>query len=367
MEEIEGMTIVKNNEISAKLLITKLIEWFKFIKTKWVLISCFALIGGAFGLIYAIFQKPVFTAATSFVLIDSEKSTGLGQYAGIASMIGVDVGSSEGGVFAGDNILDLYKSRRMIVTTLLTNVKYNGKDQLLIDLYMDFNGLKEKWADNPLLKNIQFKSIKAEDFDLEKTGLTRLQDSILGTVVSNINKKYLNVDKPDKKLNTIIVEVNAPNEFFAKAFDEQIVKNVSDFYIQTKTKKSVDNITILQKKTDSVRNVMNGSIFTSAAVNDATPNLNVTRQIQRVVPIQKSQFNVETNKSILTELVKNLELSKMSLMKEAPLIQIIDRPVFPLEKQKTGKLRGIILGSFMGAFLTAIIIILKKIFSNIMN
>ncbi|MGY0038978.1 hypothetical protein [Pedobacter sp. NJ-S-72] len=112
----------------------------------------------------------------------------------------------------------------------------------------------------------------------------------MGTIVIDINRNYLSVIKPDKKLSIIKAEVRAKDEFFAKSFDEQIVKNVNDFYVLTKTKKSVDNIAIMQHKVDSVQRVLNGYIYTAAAVADATPNLNITRQVQRIVPIQRSQF-----------------------------------------------------------------------------
>ena len=39
-----------------------------------------------------------------------------------------------------------------------------------------------------------------------------------------------------------------------KAFNDNIVKNVNDFYIQTKTKIEFQNVQILQHQTDSVRN-----------------------------------------------------------------------------------------------------------------
>ena len=78
--------------------------------------------------------------------------------------------------------------------------------------------------------------------------------------------------------------------------------------------------------------------------------------------MQRSQFNAETNKSILSELVKNLEMSKISLRKETPLIQVVDRPIFPLEKDRFGKVKGLVLGIFLFGTFTIISLLISKAF-----
>ncbi len=348
------------DEISLKELILKIQEWWKYLLSKWIIILIVGLLGGAIGLWYAILQKPVYTATTTFVLESGDGGGGsLGQYAGIAAMAGIDIGGGGGGIFQGDNIIELYKSRTMIQKTLLSEIDVNGKRQLLIDQYIDFNQLRQAWAEKPELADIQFKrNLKP---------FTRIQDSIVGMMVNDINKNYLIVAKLDKKLSIINVEVKANDEVFAKVFNEQIVKNVNDFYVQTKTKKALENVAILQQKVDSVGAVMNDAIYTAAAVSDATPNLNMTRQVQRAAPMQSSQFTAETNKAILGELVKNLEMSKMSLLKETPLIQVVDEPVFPLDKEGFGKRRGVIFGGLMGGFLIVTLLLAKKYFNEIMK
>lgn len=350
----------QDDEISLKELILKLREWYRYLLSKWVIILIVGTIGAVLGFAYASSNKPVYAAACTFVLEEGGSAGGIGQYAGIASMVGIDLGGGGGGIFQGDNIIELYKSRSMIVKTLLSEVEIDKKKQLLIDRYIDFNELRKAWSKKAELKDIQFNLKSGESF-------TRIQDSVISSIAADINKNYLNVGKLDKKLSIIKVEVKAKDEPFAKCFNNEIVKNVNDFYVQTKTKKSLDNVAILQQKTDSVRAVMNGAVYTAVAVSDATPNLNPTRQVQRVVPMQRAQISVETNKTILGELVKNLELAKMSLRQETPLIQVIDQPVFPLAKEKFGKAKGIILGGVISGFLVVLILLIRKIFKGIMT
>lgn len=351
-----------DKNISLKDVIIALGKLSRYLWSKWLLILICGLSGGAIGLACSLLIKPVYTASTSFVLEEDKSSPGAGglsSLAGLASVAGLDLGLGGGGsIFQGDNILELYKSRTMIEKTLLTEIEYKGRKQLLVDRYIDFKNLRKKWSD-PDLQNIRF--------TVDRSKFTRLQDSVLGKISSDINENLLNVTKPDKKLTIIRVDMSAKDEFFAAAFNNGIVKNVNDFYVQTRTKKSFQNVQIMQRKTDSVRAVMNGAIFNAASIADATPNLNPTRSIQRAAPVQRSQFSLETNKAILAELIKNLELSKISLVKETPLIQVIDQPVMPLERDRLGKAIGIILGGLIAGILVVLYLIIRLFLKKVIN
>ena len=76
---------------------------------------------------------------------------------------------------------------------------------------------------------------------------------------------------------------------------------------------------------------------------------------------------MQANTAILIELVKQTELAKVTLRKETPLIQIIDHPIFPLKREKTGKLKGLIIGGFVFSFLIVFMLIIKKVFKKIMS
>ena len=293
-----------NDEISLKELILKLKDWFHYLLNKWKTILIAGILGGILGFTYAYFKKPVYTAETTFVLEEGDSGGGgLGAYAGLASMAGIDLGGGGNGIFQGDNILQLYKSRRMIQETLLSPDTFNNNAQLLIDHYITFNKLKEAWGKKPQLANISFQS--------KPSSLTRLQDSVITQVVNDINKNYLVVAKPDKKLSIISVKVNAKDEAFAKAFADRIVKTVNDFYVNTKTKKSAENLAILQFQADSIKRVLNYSISGVAAAVDANPNSNPAFQTLRV-PSQKKQLDVQVNAKAYEEILKNLEIAKFS-------------------------------------------------------
>lgn len=351
----ESYSNTADDEISLKELFLKIKEWMAYLwSKKWTIIIA-GIIGGALGLAYSLIKKPTYTATTTFVLESGEKGGGLGAYAGLAAMAGIDLGGGGGGIFQGDNILELYKSRSMIEKALLDTVDIDGKKISLIDHYVAVNKLREKWNQKPETKDVVFNAIP-----------NRIKDSLMTDIINNISKNILSVTKPDKKLSIIKVDVKSENEQLSKLFNEKIVQTVNDFYVETKTKKSLDNIAILQHQTDSVKAVMYGAIYQSAAVADATPNLNPTRQVLRT-PAVRSQISAEANKAMYSELVKNLELAKITVRKDAPLIQVIDEPVYPLVKERLGKAKGIILGGIIFGFLSVFALIAKRLYQIILN
>jgi hypothetical protein len=349
----------QKGEMTLQDIFKNVFKVFLFLKSRiLILILCGAL-GAGVGFVIAKYKKTSYLATTTFVLEGEGDGGGkLGQYAGLASMAGIDVGGNGGGIFQGDNILELYRSRKMIESALLSSVIIDGKPQMLIDSYIAANTLKNLW--NKKQETKDFKFINPIATGAKNLNL-RVQDSLINEIVLDINNNYLKVTKPDTKLSIIKVDVTSKNESFAKNFNEEIVKTVNDFYIQTKTKKSMQSIHILQDKVDSVRNVLNGNINSSAAISDATPNLNPTRQSQRVVPLQRSTYNAETNKAIFSELIKNLELTKMSLLKEAPLIQVVDSPVYPLVKNRLGIVKSTIVGFIVALVISALFLIVKRV------
>jgi len=349
------------DEMSLKEFILKTQSWMKYLFSKWYILMIAGLMGGITGFLYAKYRTIEYTATTTFVLETGESTSGgLGQMAGLAALAGIDLGGAGGGIFQGDNLFELYKSRKMIEAVLL-HKSSSDSSLTLMDRYISMEKLEDKW------KNKKPELIQLDFSKKTPASLQRDRDSILQAVVKDINKNNLTVGKLDKKSGLIKVDVKSTDQLFSKEFNEALVAQVNEFYIKTKTKKSLDNIHILQRKTDSVRAVMNGNISAAAVVVDATPNLNPTRQAQRLVPTQRSQFSAETNRAILGQLVQNLEMSKMALMKEAPLIEKVDEPVLPLADDKIGKLKTAILVAILFGFFAVFGLILRKVYINVIR
>ena len=347
----------QNDEITLKELLEKAKEWYYYLLSQWKFIVLAVVIGAALGLAYSISKKPIYTATLSFALED-EKGGGMSGALGLASSFGIDLGSSGGGAFSGSNLNELFKSRSMVEQTLMQPV-LDEKDTIsLAELYIRTKEWRKGWNEKVKLKLIQFPPLTKRKY------FTREHDSIMGKMYEDLSKTSLTVAQKDKKVSIISIDVKSENESFAKAFSETLAKQVSDFYVDTKSKKARMNMAILQKQTDSIRAELNAAINGVAIANDNTFMLNPALNVNRA-PSAKRQVDVQANTAILTELVKQTELAKVTLRKETPLIQIIDSPILPLPKEKFGKAKGILIGGIIVGLFSVFVLILRFVIREI--
>lgn len=337
-----------DDKISLKDLLLKIKGWFLYLFSQWKIVLFVGLLGGALGFLYASLQKTEYKAKLTFVLEEADNRR-MGNLGGLASMAGITFGADGGGIFQGNNILELYKSRTMLTQTLLS--KSSDNDSLLVERYLAFSDIKEDWEEKPHLQQLRF-TIPQEKFTLQ-------HDSIMGKIVKIIREDHLTVSKPDKQLSLISVETTIEDEKFARDFTVALVENVNNFYIETKIGKSAENLAILQSQTDSVRRELNAAIGGVAAAVQANPNPNLARQTLSV-PSSRRRVDVDANEAILMELVRNLESSRIALRRETPLIQVVDKPILPLEKERIGKATGIVIGGFIAGILICFSLILYK-------
>jgi hypothetical protein len=359
-----GQANFDNDEISLKELFLKLKEWFAFLKSKWKTIFLAGVLGGLIGLTIAWFEKPTYKATLTFAM-EEDKGAGGGGLSGalgLASSFGIDLGGAGGGgAFAASNLTELMKSRLIVEKVLLSSILINGKTITLAEYFIDINELRKKWKDKPELKNLHF--LPGSD----RTKFTLQQDSILKQIHKKlIDKDNLIIMQKDKKVTILSIEVTSEDELFSKIFCESIAKETSDFYIETKSKKARLNAHVLQKQVDSIRFELNGAITGVAAETDIVYNLNPAFNIKGA-PSKKKQIDVQANTAILTNLVVQLELAKITLRKETPLIQLIDRPMLPLTKEKFGKLKSLVLGGFLAKFLTVLYLLFGQLFKKILE
>jgi hypothetical protein len=346
---------IANDEISLKELIEKGKEWYDYLISQWKIILLAGIIGAGLGLAYSFIKKPVYTASLSFALEDEKGGSGsLGSALGLASSLGLDLGSGGGSIFTGSNLTELFKSRAMVEQTLMSPVVVDGKAISLAEMYIQNEGWREKWNDKPKFKGIQFLP------NTKRKYFTRVHDSILGILYQDLSKTGLVVGQKDKKIAIITIDVSSTNELFSKYFTEALVQEVSDFYVTTKSKKARMNMDILERQTDSIRRELNGAITGVAVANDNTFGLNPAMNVRRA-PSARRQVDVQANTAILTELVKQTELAKVTLRKETPLIQVIDQPILPLKKEKVSKIKGLFFGAILAAFLVLVYLTVRRI------
>ncbi|MFZ4106902.1 hypothetical protein [Flavobacterium sp.] len=355
MAEIHNEFIKNQEEISLKEIIQKLGDWWNYLKTQWFKIAIVGFIGGFSGFVYSWMQPITYSAKMTFIVEESKSaSSSLGGLSSLAGQFGVDIGGGgSSGILSGDNILAYFKSPALAREVLLST--YNEKGNLSIaDAYVQAYHLRDDWDK---------KNIGILTFSPSTEGIiyTRLQDSLIQVISRKIIKDQFSIAKADKKASFIEVETIFEDELLAKAYCEKIVEIAVKKYLLVKTKRQQVTVDNLQKRVDSIADLLNNKTVISA-------NLQTSNSTMDINPLYKTNttiINETTSRdklmlgTIFGEVTKNLELAKFTLSQETPVIQVIDPPVLPLQKNKLSKLLLLISGSLLGLIFATLYYTLK--------
>lgn len=282
------------------------------------------IIGGLLGALTAWLWTPTYTARLTFV-VDDSKSSSTGGLSALAGQFGFNLDGIGGasGVLAGDNVEELIKSHKLIKETLVT--AYDST-QTLADRYAAVNKLDKKWLKYSPDGNI----IR---FPRGGKNNSRLQDSLLHEMTILILGGEFGISKTDKKLSFFEVNTTMKDEKLAYLFCNRMIKQATDFFISTKTKRLRYNVQRLQERADSIGALLNKKTYDLSAANQSLLDVNPA--------FTKANANVdirERDKIVLTtvfsETVKSLESSKTMLAQETPTVQIVDEPEYPLKKNR---------------------------------
>tara|TARA_A100001388_G_C28738612_1_gene485600 strand:+ start:176 stop:1219 length:1044 start_codon:yes stop_codon:yes gene_type:complete len=339
-------------------LINSVKSWFFYLLSNLRGIVTITSIFLAFALLYNYVKSPVHSARTTFVLDSESSSNSIGDIASLASLAGINASSfiDASSLFQIDNIQELYRSSSMIKETLLSEDNFGDNNIMLIDRLANNEKINKKWD----RLNVDFSAYKSKSTNL------RVHDSILNEVVKIIKKKYLIVDKPSRKTTILEIGFDHKDELLAKSFNEKLVSIVNDFYNKTKTQKTGENLRILERQADSVKKVLDKSILVLAEKDQSIPNPNPLTKVS-LVPYQKALIDVQANGAIYQEIVKQLELAKVSHRNKTPLIQIIDKPVLPLENTRLKIFECLVFGIFGGLFFSVLYYSLTRFYKSLIN
>jgi Chain length determinant protein len=331
----EAQRHIVGDEITLTDIWIKVQEWWFYLWKRKTWIVGIAFLFAVVGFIKPMIIKPKYSATLTFALEQGTKGSGLSS---LASQFGMSLGADGAGL-AGDNLLTLMKSRRIVEEVLLSPVFVNGDSVLLIDQYIGtLPGLKESWDSLGLYP---------------LTGRAccgNAQDSALGEVIYTINEKMLAVSKIDEKQSFVTVSYTGHDEVFAGQFVELLTQKATEFYIDSKMANSHANIAKLEQRVDSVSAELQAAMVGYASSQDQN---SFTVQSTAKVPSVQKQMKVTMLTTLYGELVKNLELSKTMAAREEPLITVIDRPHYPLRVRES-KLKSAAIGGVLGVFLTLV-------------
>jgi hypothetical protein len=344
------------NEIALAEFITAANATGRYLLSKWWMITLAAVIGGVLGVVVAWLQKPKYQSLLTFSL--EENSGGLGNALSIAAEFGFNLGGGGKDIFAGENIITILTSRRVVEGVLLSADTFQGKTSTLADYYLQISNLKKKYTNHPRLGTINFPPT------LERNKFSYHQDSVLFVIYKQIVTSALVSRKPDRKLNLYEVSFISPEERFSKLFTERLIQKAISFYTELRTKRSKQTLQVLEEQVASLSSSAKGAIQYRAEVQDANLNPAFADQSAK---IQQKQLDLSAYGGAYAELFKNLELARYQYLQDVPLLQVIDAPAYPLKLIKRGRLLTGLAGAIVFGLLAIFYLYLRRSYKKIIS
>lgn len=299
------------------------------------------LITGAFSIVGLSGQLffPQRYQAQLMLAVEEGESSG---WQNLLAQFGLDVGGlNPGGIFEGESLVKLFKTRFMVERTLMDSVETPNGSKTLVNAFYPYT----KWGDD----QSEFRTIV---FPATRGEFSPLQDSLMMCMAEYIVADVLDVYKPDKKLSLIYVNATHEDKYVAQSFTEAIVKNTIEYFLETITSKARKNLQVLQNQRDSAQDYLSSALRRNAGARDAMVNpLFQSGQVDQY----ETYVDLQVANALFVEIAKNLTLAEIGLRKQTPLIQVIEYPNFPLNR--TGLLwyewmgLGALVGFLFGAYL----------------
>lgn len=321
---------------------------FAYLWKRWLRILLIA-IGGAFlGVVASIVIPKKYVASTSFIL----EGAGSGAQGKLALIqLAMSFGGSGGGVVDESQLLQILSSRHVLSNALLNKAIVKEKEDLLANHMIDLYGLNDGREPGPFY----FEHTKLEDF-------TYSEDSTMMILTALAGVKLLETMNTEEGI--VYVNVLSHSDEFSKYFNDALIRETEEFYVSKKIEQDQKTQHIIQKRLDSVLTELR-------LVEDQLAKIKDSHTASFMAQARKEEVQLTREMQVLNvmyaELVKNNEIAQFNLLSNTPLIQIIDRPIFPLKKDGLNIIKGSLLGGIIAFSLTILFYISRLLYQTAMK
>lgn len=335
---------IQRQDDPLKQLILLLRGFYKEAWRRWLFIGVIGILSAGLGVVTAILLPIEYEAKLTFIIEEPGGGAGaLAGYAGMASQFGIDLGG-ESSAFSTDNVVELLRSRQLVTEALLSR---NDSEQPLINSFIEAYDLRSDWEEDERLVDIQFDANQGF-----------LQDSLLAGIYETLIEDYLVIERVNITSNILYVSCVTEDEYFSKAMSERLVDAVAKYYVDVKTQRARQTLDFIQERTDSVAGALSEAELALARWKDSQRSIIKAEGYLTELRLQRQ---VQILNTMYAEAIKNLELSKVTLLKETPLLQVIDRPILPLKQVKLSLPKAIVIFGVIGGILAVLWVIGTKI------
>ena len=313
--------------------------------------SAFVLLGIA----VALLTPTKYKAQTVFISQVSDASAGLGaKLGGLASLAGISLSAASDGMNIPPTLYpNIISSVPFKLAFLASDINVQGKEQSIEDYLLTqpksfLSGLFGKGEENQMQSpNGVLQLSSDEEFLFEEL------DNVLSVEVNNIEGHVnLSVLWKDPVVAAQLADIGKT------LLQEQV--------IAYKIQKLNDNLLFVQKQYTHKQKEFEGLQDRLALFKDRNQNISSSRfqsQLQRL----QSEYDIAL--SVVQELAKQLETTKLQVNRDTPIFTVIEPVVVPHEREQPKRKLIVLIWAFLGAVLSCCWVLVrqpaKEIFSKI--
>ena len=264
------------------------------------------------------------------------------------------------GLGSGNNSMamlqELIKTRKTMELVLFKKISLPDKsgklkEDFFINHYLDLCGIRDKWTKekNPLQK-VVFTHDSIATFSRE-------QNSVLGFAHMNLSKKQLSDNL--SKAGILTLKFKSVNEQFSYNFLRTFYDELNKYY----TSKSIEKQQRIYKaaiaRRDSLEKEMDIAEKEYIGYLN-THNLAAMGQHAEEIEIQYLGRKLSGEMEAYFMAIRNVETAKIALEQHTPLLQAIDKPLYPLGKDIPNAFSALLTGLALGAFIGIIAVLGRR-------
>lgn len=333
----------KNNEIDILGIIKKVLKEGR-------LLLSFILIFAVIGVIVALNKQKIYTTT---VILAPEISGGGSlpeSLSSIASMVGVNLGNSGGGVDAiyPQIYPDVLTSSDFIINLFDVQVKQENDslyktyyDHIINDAKIPFWAYPSIWI-SELLKDKDAE--QGNNTRINNFKLTKKQNDILNFVRSNISCIV------DKNTNVISISVNDFDPVVSATMADTIQKQLQQYITMYRTKKARNDVEYAQKLYDEARQQYVKARQAYGSYADANEDLLLESYKTKRDDLENE---MQLRYNIYNQIAQQLQLAKAKVQEQTPVFSIIQGATVPLKASSMPRSFLVIIYMFVGVLADA--------------
>jgi len=342
---------IQEDEISLKDILAEIKLWIVLAKKNFFWLLIMAVLGGSAGLAYAWFSKPTYEANLTFIIKRNDLAGAASSLGGLSALLGGGTNSAGNSM---ERIIELAGSERVVGEALLSAAWVNGREDLLVNHFIQLNKMAETWEDDTVLnKGVKFTPTTTfENLEYKQRKALKQLTQLVVSDKEGAGKPLLSREF-DKNSAIIKFSVKYTNEDFAIALTQAVYTRLVIFYTQEALVGTSSNVAVLKTKVDSIKNALYATQKSAAQKSDQA--LGLILQGDRV-----DQKSLAVKENMLTlmygEAQKNLETLSFMQYTTRPIFTIIDEPFAPIKPKQ----RNSYLFAFTGFILFLFLAIMLK-------